>query len=76
MGLLTGIRALGVEHCGAGPYGTQLLADFGAEVVKMENGAAERGLWMLSGPIKVNGARAQHRRAPLLDEHDEDFPRT
>ena len=75
MGLLTGVRVLGVEHCGAGLHGTQLLADLGGEVVKVENGAAGRGLRMLSGPIKVNGAKVRHRCAPLLGEHDEDCPR-
>lgn len=34
---LKGIRIIAVEQYGAGPYGTQLLADLGAEVVKIEN---------------------------------------
>ncbi len=38
-GLLEGIRILSIEQYGAGPYGTQLLADLGAEVVKIEDAA-------------------------------------
>jgi crotonobetainyl-CoA:carnitine CoA-transferase CaiB-like acyl-CoA transferase len=33
---LEGVRILAVEQYGAGPYGTQLLAELGAEVVKIE----------------------------------------
>jgi len=34
---LKGVRIIAVEQYGAGPYGTQLLADLGAEVIKIEN---------------------------------------
>jgi crotonobetainyl-CoA:carnitine CoA-transferase CaiB-like acyl-CoA transferase len=34
---LTGLRVLAVEQYGAGPFGTMLLADMGAEVIKIEN---------------------------------------
>ena len=37
MGVLSGVRILAVEQYGAGPFGTQALADLGAEVVKIEN---------------------------------------
>ncbi len=34
---LTGVRIIAVEQYGAGPFGTQHLADLGAEVIKIEN---------------------------------------
>lgn len=34
---LEGVRILAVEQYGAGPFGTQHLADLGAEVIKIEN---------------------------------------
>ena len=34
---LDGIRILTFEQFGAGPYGSMLLADLGAEVIKVEN---------------------------------------
>ena len=38
MGLpLSGVRIVSVEQYGAGPFGTQHLADLGAEVIKIEN---------------------------------------
>ena len=33
---LTGVRVIGVEQYGAGPWGTMYLADLGAEVIKVE----------------------------------------
>ena len=35
--VLQGLRILSVEQYGAGPFGTQYLADLGAEVIKIEN---------------------------------------
>lgn len=55
---LAGMRVLAVEQYGAGPFGTQHLADLGAEVIKIENhktgGDYARGL----GPFFVEGAEA------------------
>lgn len=36
MGPLDGVRVLAIENFIAGPYGSMLLADFGAEVIKVE----------------------------------------
>ncbi|MDB5804504.1 MAG: frc 11 [Betaproteobacteria bacterium] len=37
--MLKGVKVLAVEQYGAGPFGTQFLADMGAEVIKIENPA-------------------------------------
>ncbi|MGE4219116.1 MAG: CaiB/BaiF CoA transferase family protein [Alphaproteobacteria bacterium] len=53
---LEGVRILAVEQYGAGPWGTQYLADLGAEIVKLENpkdgGDYARGI----GPHFIEGA--------------------
>src|SRR5262245_13343054 len=36
---LSGLRVIAVEQYGAGPFGSMLLADLGAEVIKIENPA-------------------------------------
>ena len=36
---LDGFRILAVEQYGAGPFGTMLLGDLGAEIIKIENPA-------------------------------------
>src|SRR5918997_5897629 len=36
---LTGLRIVAIEQFGAGPFGTLLLADLGAEVIKIEDPA-------------------------------------
>jgi crotonobetainyl-CoA:carnitine CoA-transferase CaiB-like acyl-CoA transferase len=38
---LSGVRVIAIEQFGAGPWGTMMLADLGAEVIKIEN--AETG---------------------------------
>lgn len=37
MRLLEGVRILAIEQYGAGPFGTMILADLGADVIKIEN---------------------------------------
>lgn len=61
--LLEGIRILSVEQYGAGPYGTQLLADLGAEVIKIEDGQRGGDVSRAVGPY-------------LLGEGDSDFFQT
>ena len=39
---LDGLRILAVSQFGAGPFGTQLLADLGAEIIKIEDPGVRR----------------------------------
>jgi len=48
--LLEGVRIVSVEQFGAGPYGTQLLADMGAEVIKIENPKTGGDVSRITGP--------------------------
>ena len=45
---LNGVRIVSVEQFGAAPYGTMLLADLGAEVIKIENATIGELLQTLS----------------------------
>lgn len=47
---LAGVRILAVEQYGAGPFGTQHLADLGAEVIKIENPDAGGEVGRTVGP--------------------------
>ncbi len=60
---LDGIRILSVEQYGAGPYGTMLLAQLGAEVIKIEDAARGGDVSRSVGPY-------------LLGEEDSDFFQT
>ena len=51
--LLKGVRVLSVEQYGAGPYGTQLLVDLGAEVIKIEHGASGGDISRSVGPYHL-----------------------
>jgi succinate---hydroxymethylglutarate CoA-transferase len=60
---LEGFRILSVEQYGAGPFGTQHLADMGAEVIKIENHrlggdyARELGPYFTEGAEKGNDSQ-------------------
>lgn len=60
---LNGLRILTIEQYGAGPYGTQLLASLGAEVIKIENPA-------------TGGDSARQAGPYFLGEHDSQFFQT
>ena len=53
---LDGLRILAVEQYGAGPFGTQHLADLGAEVIKIENRELGGDYARELGPYFVEGA--------------------
>ncbi|MEM1232137.1 MAG: CoA transferase [Pseudomonadota bacterium] len=57
--LLAGVRILSVEQYGAGPYGTQLLADLGAEVVKIENRETGGDVSRMVGPYLLGDDDSQ-----------------
>lgn len=48
---LEGLRILAIEQYGAGPYGTQLLAELGAEVVKIEAPSMGGDVSRATGPF-------------------------
>ncbi len=48
---LEGLRVLTLEQFGAAPFGTMFLADLGAEVIKVENGAVDGDASRRVGPM-------------------------
>lgn len=57
--LLKGVRVLAIEQYGAGPYGSMLLADLGAEVVKIENRATGGDVSRSTGPFLLGEGDSQ-----------------
>ena len=53
--MLEGLRILAVSQFGAGPFGTQLLADLGAEVIKIEDPAVGGDVSRQVGPFAGDG---------------------
>jgi succinate--hydroxymethylglutarate CoA-transferase len=47
---LAGVRVIAVEQYGAGPFGSMLLGDLGAEVIKIENPAEGGDIGRVVGP--------------------------
>lgn len=59
MGPLAGLRVLSIEVYGAGPYGTALLAQLGAEVIKIENAATGGDISRSVGPYLLGDDDSQ-----------------
>ena len=66
MGVLSGIRVVEFEAIGPGPFGTMLLADMGADVIRIDRPAAPGDLGpKMQGP-RINIA-GRNRRSVTLD---------
>jgi crotonobetainyl-CoA:carnitine CoA-transferase CaiB-like acyl-CoA transferase len=57
---LAGTRIVSLEQFGAGPYGTMILADLGAEVIKIENPAGGGDPARYTGPFLLGEADSQY----------------
>jgi crotonobetainyl-CoA:carnitine CoA-transferase CaiB-like acyl-CoA transferase len=60
---LNGVRIVSVEQFGAAPYGTMLLADLGAEVVKVENAAIGGDPSRKTGPYMLGANDSEYFQA-------------
>ena len=57
---LHGLRIVSVEQFGAAPYGTMLLADLGAEVIKVENAGVGGDPARYTGPYLLGPADSEY----------------
>ncbi len=60
---LQGVRIVSVEQFGAAPYGTMLLADLGAEVIKVENAAIGGDPSRKTGPYMLGTNDSEYFQA-------------
>jgi crotonobetainyl-CoA:carnitine CoA-transferase CaiB-like acyl-CoA transferase len=60
---LHGVRIVSVEQFGAAPYGTMLLADLGAEVIKVENSAIGGDPSRKTGPYMLGENDSEYFQA-------------
>ena len=60
---LHGVRIVSVEQFGAAPYGTMLLADLGAEVIKVENAAIGGDPARKTGPFMLGENDSEYFQA-------------
>jgi crotonobetainyl-CoA:carnitine CoA-transferase CaiB-like acyl-CoA transferase len=60
---LQGVRIVSVEQFGAAPYGTMLLADLGAEVIKIENAAIDGDPSRKTGPFMLGSNDSEYFQA-------------
>ena len=60
---LQGVRIVSVEQFGAAPYGTMLLADLGAEVIKIENAAIGGDPSRKTGPYMLGTNDSEYFQA-------------
>jgi crotonobetainyl-CoA:carnitine CoA-transferase CaiB-like acyl-CoA transferase len=60
---LHGVRIVSVEQFGAAPYGTMLLADLGAEVIKIENAAIGGDPARKTGPYLLGPNDSEYYQA-------------
>jgi crotonobetainyl-CoA:carnitine CoA-transferase CaiB-like acyl-CoA transferase len=63
MNPLHGVRIVSVEQFGAAPYGTMLLADLGAEVIKVENAAIGGDPSRKTGPYMLGPNDSEYFQA-------------